>query len=293
MPSNPVVRLRTDDSDVVTTIRAGIARIQAELDVTPDFPPEVLAAAEQAAASPRLPDLDRTDLDLVTIDPETAQDLDQAVHVQREPGAGGEGGYVVHYAIADLAAFITPGDPVDVEAHARGETLYGADSKVPLHPPAISEDAGSLLPDRVRPALLWTIRVDADGEGTDIHVERALVRSRAKLSYESAQAMLDDGTASQTLLLVKEIGEKRIVRDAARGGVSLPLPDQEIDIADGRWRLEYRSLLPIEEWNAQISLLTGFGAASLMVYARVGLLRTLPDPDPRDVQRLHRTARAL
>ena len=105
--------------------------------------------------------------------------------------------------------------------------------------------------------------------------------------------MIDDGTASETLLLVKEIGEKRILRDAARGGVSLPLPDQEIDIADGHWALEYRSLLPIEEWNAQISLLTGFGAATLMVYARVGLLRTLPEPDHRDVQRLHRTARAL
>jgi exoribonuclease R len=293
MPSNRVVRLRTHDPAVVTTIRDGIARIQAELEVTPDFPPDVLAAAEAAAAAPRLPDLDRTDLDFVTIDPESAQDLDQAVHVERDTAPGGEGGYVVHYAIADLGAFITPGDPVDLEAHRRGETLYGADSKVPLHPPVISEDAGSLLPDRVRPALLWTIRVDADGEGTDVHVERALVRSRAKLTYEGAQAMIDDGTAPETLMLVKEIGVKRLARDAARGGVSLPLPDQEIDVADGHWTLEYRTLLPVEEWNAQISLLTGFGAASLMVYARVGLLRTLPEPDPRDVQRLHRTARAL
>ncbi len=294
MPSNRVVRLRTQDTAVVTIIREGIARIQAELEVTPDFPPDVREAAVRAAAAPRLPDLDRTDLEFVTIDPESAQDLDQAVHVQRdgETGAAGDG-YVVHYAIADLAAFITPGDPVDVEANLRGETLYGADSKVPLHPPEISEDAGSLLPGQVRPALLWTIHVDADGEGTDVHVERALVRSRAKLSYEQAQQMIDDGTASQTLLLVKEIGQKRIIRDADRGGVSLPLPDQEIDVEDGHWKLEYRSLLPIEEWNAQISLLTGFGAATLMVYARVGLLRTLPAPDPRDVQRLHRTARAL
>ncbi len=290
MPSNRVVRLRTHDTAVVTTIREGIARIQAELEVTPDFPPDVQEAAARAAASPRLPELDRTDLEFVTIDPETAQDLDQAVHVVRD---GESDGYVVHYAIADLAAFITAGDPVDVEANLRGETLYGADSKVPLHPPVISEDAGSLLPDKVRPALLWTIRVDAGGEGTDVHVERALVRSRAKLSYEQAQQMIDDGTASSTLLLVKEIGEKRISRDAARGGVSLPLPDQEIDVEEGHWKLEYRSLLPIEEWNAQISLLTGFGAATLMVYARVGLLRTLPEPDPRDVQRLHRTARAL
>ncbi|MGA8847420.1 MAG: RNB domain-containing ribonuclease [Nocardioides sp.] len=293
MPSNRVVRLRTHDTAVVTTIREGIDRIQAELGVDVDFPPEVHEAAARAAAAPRLPDLDRTDLEFVTIDPESAQDLDQAVHVERDADAGGAGGYVVHYAIADLAAFISPGDPVDVEANLRGETLYGADSKVPLHPPAISEDAGSLLPDRVRPALLWTIRVDADGEGTDIHVERALVRSRAKLSYEQAQQMIDDGTASQSLQLVKEIGQKRIVRDADRGGVSLPLPEQEIDVEDGQWKLEYRSLLPIEEWNAQISLLTGFGAATLMVYARVGLLRTLPEPDPRDVQRLHRTARAL
>ena len=51
--------------------------------------------------------------------------------------------------------------------------------------------------------------------------------------------------------------------------------------------------LPVREWNAQISLLTGMAAASLMVYGRVGLLRTLPPADPRDVQRLHRTARAL
>ena len=52
-------------------------------------------------------------------------------------------------------------------------------------------------------------------------------------------------------------------------------------------------MLPVEEWNAQISLLTGMAAADLMIYARVGLLRTLPPPDPRDVLRLHRTAKAL
>ncbi|QCW51163.1 RNB domain-containing ribonuclease [Nocardioides dongxiaopingii] len=292
MPSSRVVHVRTDDSAVVATLRQGIERIRTELEVTAEFPPEVEEAAARAAAAPRLPDLDRTELPFVTIDPASSQDLDQAVHVERD----GEGGYVVHYAIADLAAFITPGDPVDLEAHRRGQTLYGADSKVPLHPTVLSEDAASLLPEQVRPALLWTIRVDDTGEGTDIDVVRARVRSTAKLSYTEAQAAIDDGTAVETLQLVKEIGEKRLARDAARGGVSLPLPEQEIDTADGEggaWRLEFRTLLPIEDWNAQISLLTGFGAASLMVYARVGLLRTLPLPDPRDVQRLHRTARAL
>ncbi len=288
MSSSRVVRVHAEDEVGARSLRDGIAKIQAELEVSPDFPPEVEEAARRAAAQPRLPDLDRTDIPFVTIDPPSSMDLDQALHFERDGD-----GYVVHYAIADLAAFIEPGDPVDLAANQRGETLYGADSKLPLHPTVISEDAASLLPDQVRPALLWTIRVDETGEGTDVHVERARVRSTAKLDYASVQKAVDEGTADETLVLLKEIGELRLEREAARGGISLPIPEQEVEISGDRWSLEFRSLLPAENWNAQISLLTGFAAASLMVYARVGLLRTLPPPDPRDVQRLHRTARAL
>lgn len=290
MPSNRVVNVRTDNDGVsARELLEGIARIQAEMEVSADFPEAVEAAAAAAAAAPRLPDLDRTDIPLVTIDPESARDLDQALHIERD----GEG-YFVHYAIADVAAYVTAGDPVDEEAHRRGETLYGGGSKVPLHPTALSEDAASLLPDQDRPALLWTIKVDDEGEGTDVKVERALVRSRAKLSYEDAQKDLDAGTADDVFTLLEEVGRLRLHREAVRGGVSLPLPDQEmVEEEDGRWRLDFRSQLPVEEWNAQISLLTGMAAASLMVYARVGILRTLPPADPRDIQRLHRTARAL
>ncbi len=290
MPSNRVVKvLSSDESVSAKEMRDGIAAIQQELEVSPAFPDEVEKAAADAAANPRLPELDRTDLELVTIDPESARDLDQAMHIERDGD-----GYAVHYAIADVAAFVTPGDPVDVEANRRGETLYGADSKITLHPPVLSEGAGSLLPDEVRPALLWTIRVDETGEGTDVQVERALVKSRAKLSYDQVQADLDAGRASELIGLLQEVGELRLAREAARGGVSLPLPEQElVENDEGHWDLEFRRLTPVESWNAQISLLTGMAAASLMVYARVGILRTLPPADPRDVQRLHRTARAL
>lgn len=282
-----VVRLHHADGE---TLRRGIAAIQAEMDVSPVFPPEVEAAAEAAAANPRLPKLDRTDIPLVTIDPPTSMDLDQAMHIER---AGD--GYLVHYAIADVAAFVEPGDPIDLEANKRGETLYGADSKIPLHPKVLSEEHASLLPGQSRPALLWSIKVDSSGEAADAHVERALVRSRAKLDYETVQRDIDgDGGSSEELYtLLGEVGGLRKAREAARGGVSLPLPEQEIDIDGDNWSLEFRSMLPVEEWNAQISLLTGMAAASLMVYGRTGLLRTLPPPDPRDVQRLHRTAKGL
>ncbi|WP_122818019.1 RNB domain-containing ribonuclease [Nocardioides pantholopis] len=289
MPSHRVVRVRwIEDGVAAATLRAGVARIQEELGVSPDFPPEVEEAAARAAKEPRLPDLDRTDLPFLTIDPPGARDLDQALHIER---AGS--GYVVHYAIADVAAFVRPGDPVDLEAGRRGETLYGADSQVPLHPPVLSQDAASLLPGQVRPALLWTITLDAEGARTDVVVERARIRSTAQLSYAQAQAAIEDGSAAETLRLLAEVGPLRLAREADRGGVSLPLPDQEVEVVGEQWRLDFRRQLPVEEWNAQISLLTGFSAAALMLHAEVGLLRTLPAPDPRDVRRLHRTAHAL
>jgi exoribonuclease R len=290
MSSSRVVRVRpAEDGVAPQVVRDGIAEIQHELEVSPEFPAEVEAAAAAAVAAPRLPDLDRTDLPMVTVDPAGSMDLDQALHLARTD----DGGYVLHYAIADLAAFITPGDPVDLEAHRRGQTLYGADSRIPLHPTVISEEGGSLLPDQVRPSLLWSITMNGEGERTDVQVERARVKSRAQLDYPGVQKLIDDGTADESLKLLKEVGELRLKREAARGGISLPLPEQEVDTAGSEWELSYRDLLPVEEWNAQMSLLTGFAAASLMMYARVGFLRTLPPADPRDVQRLHRTAHAL
>jgi VacB/RNase II family 3'-5' exoribonuclease len=265
-----------------------VAAIQRELEVTAEFPAAVEREAAAAAAAPRLPELDRTDLPFVTVDPESARDLDQALHIERRGD-----GFRVFYAIADVAAFVTPGGAVDEEAHRRGETLYGVGAKVPLHPPAISEDACSLLPDVVRPSLLWTIDVDRSGEGTAVRVERALVRSRAKLSYAGVQAELDAGRAGAGVELLREVGELRLAREAARGGVSLPLPDQEVALVDGRWELSFRQTLPVETWNAQISLLTGMAAAHLMTEGRVGVLRTLAPADPRDVERLHRVAKAL
>ncbi|MET0997320.1 MAG: RNB domain-containing ribonuclease [Marmoricola sp.] len=272
----------------VEELREGIAAIQKEQGLSPQFPADVEQAAAHAAGSPRLPQRDLTDLEFLTIDPVGAMDLDQAMHLE----ADGDG-YVVHYAIADVMAFLEPGDPVDEEAHRRGESLYGADSKVPLHPKVLSEGAASLLPDEERPAFVWTIHLDAAGETTAATVERARVRSRQRLDYESVQREINRAPAGSTLALLKAVGELRIAQEAERGGVSLPMPAQEIDVQDDRWLLEYREMLPVESWNAQISLLTGFAAASIMVDGKVGILRTLPPPPDYAVTRLRRTARAL
>ncbi|MFL6061265.1 MAG: RNB domain-containing ribonuclease [Marmoricola sp.] len=286
--STRVLRVRNP----VPALEDGIRAIQAEQKLDVDFPAAVVAEAKQAASAPRLPDLDRTDLALVTIDPVGSMDLDQAMHLERD----GEG-YVVHYAIADVAAFVAPGGAIDTEARARGESLYGADSKIPLHPTELSEAAASLLPDQVRPAFLWTIGLDAHGAQTSAKVQRARVRSTARLDYEGVQKDLDAGTATPVLQLLKEVGTLRQQQEKARGGVSLPMPEQTVDCVPSAggtsWSLSFRSMLPVEDWNAQISLLTGFAAAQMMVEAKVGVLRTLPPADPHAVDRLRRTAKGL
>jgi exoribonuclease R len=269
-------------------LERGIAAIRQELQLPDAFPPEVEEAARRAAAAPRMPDEDRTEIPFVTIDPPGAMDLDQALHVERRGD-----GHRVHYAIADVAAFVSPGDPVDVEAWRRGETLYGAEDKIPLHPRALSEGAASLLPGEERPALLWTIDLDATGEGVAVDVRRARVRSRARLDYAGVQADIDAGRADPMWALVREVGERRAAREQRRGGISLPLPEQEVHVDGDRWTLEFRARHPVEDWNEQVSLLTGMAAAHLMVEGGVGLLRTLPPADPHALKKLHRTARAL
>ena len=257
--------------------------LRAELGVPEAFPPEV--EAEARGAVPRLPSTDLTDLPFLTIDPPGSVDLDQAMALERR-GTG----YRVRYAIADVAAFVVPGGAVDREAHRRGFTLYAPDRRTPLHPPVLSEGAASLLAGQDRPAVVWDLTLDADGELVETRVERALVRSRRQLDYETVQRDLDAGTATPDLLLLREIGVLRHARARERDAVDLRTPEQLVG-PDGE--LSFRAPLPVEEWNAQISLLTGMAAAALMLEGRVGLLRTLPDPDPRDVASLRRSALAL
>ncbi|MFF5443434.1 RNB domain-containing ribonuclease [Streptomyces sp. NPDC012888] len=270
-------------------LRVALDGLRIRLEVPEAFPARATEEAERSAKSPRPPAPDATDIPFFTIDPPASVDLDQAMHLARRTG----GGYRVHYAIADVAAFVTPGGAVDREAQRRVTTLYFPDGKVPLHPAALSEGAASLLPGQTCPALLWRLDLDSDGrvESTDVH--RALVRSRAKLDYASAQRAIDSGTAHEPLALLREIGRLREALEAERGGVSLNVPEQEITAHDGGYALAYRAPLPADGWNAQISLMTGMAAAELMLAAGTGILRTLPTAPDGAVGRLRRTATAL
>ena len=263
--------------------------IRRDLGIREDFPGEAQAEAEQAAANPPSGGRDASAIPFVTIDPPGSLDLDQAVHLERH-----EGGYRVHYAIADVARFVRSGGAVDVESRRRGQTYYSPDTRTPLHPLVLSEGAASLLPDQLRPAVLWTIMLDGDGAVTTAHVERAMVRSVAKLDYAGVQTDVERDTLHPSIALLPAVGRLRLAAARARHAISLDRPDAEIVRgSDGRWTLELRAILPVEKWNAEISLLTGMCAGEMMIKGRVGLLRTLPPPGPAAISRLRKATAAF
>ena len=263
--------------------------LRTTLELPGPFPDDALREAKEAVAGHELPELDFTHIEFVTIDPESSTDLDQALHIARA-GAG----YKVHYAIADVPSFVSPGGVLDAETRRRGQTFYTPNGRIPLHPEVISEEAGSLLADQVCAAFVWEFALDAAAEVATVLVRRASVRSRAKLSYRGVQAELDAGTAAPVLQLLKEVGIKRVELERLRGGASLNMPEQEIEqLPDGGYRIVAAPALPVEDWNAQISLMTGMAAADIMLEGKVGILRTMPAPDEASLAHFHRQTRAL
>jgi exoribonuclease R len=264
-------------------MRRGFEAIRDEAGVPDAFPPEVEAdaqAAARAAAEDAAAGRERVDLPFVTIDPPGSRDLDQALHIERRGD-----GHRVRYAIADVGAFVAGGGALDGEAHRRGVTVYAPDEKAPLHPFVLSEGAASLLPGEWRPAVLWTLDLDATGALTDTRVARAAVRSVAQHTYADVP--------EDVLAAVREVGERRLALERERGGVRLAVPDQEVVAEQGSWTVRYRVPLPVEDWNAQISLLTGMAAAALMLRAGTGILRTQAPPPERALRRLRCQAAAL
>lgn len=269
----------TDPSQALST---GLSKIRTEFHVPDGFPPEVAAAAE--AAAKRAPDqhADRTAMSFVTLDPASSTDLDQAFSID---ASGGD--LLLHYAIADVAWFAEDGDVVDLEAWSRGETLYLPDGKAGLYPPVLAEGAASLLPDGPRPAIIFTIRVAGDGAVKLDAAERAIIKSRAKLAYDSVQASdLPAGFA--------ELARRMAANEERRGASRVDPPEQEVEkLADGTFRLSFRPLLQSEQDNAALSLAANMAIADAMLAHKTGLFRVMSGPDASKVQRLRNAAQAL
>lgn len=265
-------------------LRHELARLRDEFELPGDFSPEILANANEAAS--RRPDArshrDRTDLPFVTLDPASSTDLDQAFRIERS-GAD----IILHYAIADVPWFVDYDSPMAQEAWRRGETIYLPGDKISLYPEIISQGVASLLPDGPRPAVVFTVRIDPDGTSRLDAVQRALIRSGAKLAYETADAAdLPDGLAELALRI--EAAERK------RGAARIDTPEQELHATEaGRLMLSFRKRHRAEEQNAALSLASNLAVGQLLLEHHTGLFRVMNEPDAEAIARLRLQAAAL
>jgi ribonuclease R len=173
------------------------------------FGDDAIAEAERASPTPLAGREDWRDVPFVTIDPADAKDHDDAVHAEPDPDPANLGGFVLRVAIADVAAYVRPGTPLDREALERGNSVYFPDRVVPMLPERISNDLCSLRPGEDRPAIAAVMRIGADGHEIHHRFHRIVMRSAARLSYEQAQAAID--------------GEPDATTEPLRTAVLLPL----------------------------------------------------------------------
>ncbi|MFC7400214.1 ribonuclease R [Chelatococcus sp. GCM10030263] len=201
------------------------------------FSPGALKEAELAAPVSVKGREDWRALPLVTIDPADAKDHDDAVHAVADDDPGNSGGFVITVAIADVAAYVTPGSAMDRDALQRGNSVYFPDRVVPMLPERISNDLCSLRPEEERPALAVRIVVDAEGRKKRHSFHRILMRSAAKLAYQQAQAAIDghaeadDPAAALVEPVLKPLwaayGALAKARDQ-RGPLALELPERKL-----------------------------------------------------------------
>jgi len=268
--------------DGTRALAEGLGAIRTQFQLPGAFPAEVEAAAAAAANQGLVDHVDRSDIPFVTLDPTSSTDLDQAFAIER---SGND--VILRYAIADIGWFVVDDGPLDVEAWRRGETIYMPDERIGLYPSVLSEGAASLLPNAPKPAIIFVVRVAEDGGSSLEAAERAIVRSRAKLGYETVRPEdLPDGFT--------ELSRRIQAAEQSRGASRVDPPQQQvIEAGDGSFSLEFRPVNPAEEANAALSLAANLAIADILYRHQTGLFRVMPEPDDWAIRRLRHSATAL
>ncbi|MCQ8279489.1 ribonuclease R [Acetobacteraceae bacterium KSS8] len=261
-------------------------------DIPHEFPPECLAAAEEASP---IPLGDRTDLraiPLVTIDGEDARDFDDAVFAEPDPDH--PGGWRLVVAIADVAHYVRPGTPLDREARLRGNSVYFPDRVVPMLPEALSNGWCSLKPGEPRGCLFAEIRIAADGARHAHRFGRGLMQSTARLTYEQVQDARD-GTAPLPVplpdgLLDSLYGAFAALQGARdrRGTLDLDLPERKVVIENGAVRaILPRARLDSHRLIEEFMVVANVAAALELERLRQPLLyRVHAPPSPEKIEAL-------
>ncbi len=261
------------------------------------FPDAALAEAEAATEPDARGRTDLRDLPLLTIDPADARDRDDAVAAEPDPDPANPGGHILWVAIADVAQAVRPGSALDREARRRGNSTYFPDRVVPMLPDRLSGDLCSLHAGVDRACIAVRMVIDAQGVKRSHRFHRALMRSRASLSYEAAQETVDTGTGPQLDALRPLWAAYAALRTAraARAPLELDLPERRIvlDDAGAVTSVAFKDRFDAHRLIEEFMVLANVAAAEELTLRRTPLLfRVHEEPEPDRIDALREVAEA-
>jgi ribonuclease R len=240
----------------------------------------------------------RSDL-VVTIDPPTAKDHDDAIGVRPAP-EGADHAWTLWVHIADVSAYVPTGSPIDEEALERAMSAYVPGTVAPMLPHRLSSDLCSLRPGVDRGCVSVCADIATDGSIVRVRFARTLIRSARRLSYDQVDGLLERGVPIDPVideLLLGLDGVTRILRDRRmqRGALDMALPDVEFELGDehpedARLAPESRSHRVVEECMLVANDAVGLRLAQA---SAPGIWRVHDHPDPQSIEALFRTFEQL
>ncbi len=218
--------------------------IMRQYELPEAFPQAVLAEAEQVARLLHEPGerLDLRDRFILTIDPVTARDFDDAISLEHDA----EGRRVLGVHIADVSHFVRPGSALDKEAFRRGTSVYLIDKVIPMLPEQLSNGVCSLMPGEDRLTFSVFLTYDAQGRVVSTRFAKSIIRSKQRLAYEEALALIEGRPteiacgpldACTAPMLRETLGLTRQLKKIRERNAALEMASQEVEIEldkDGR-----------------------------------------------------------
>ena len=266
------------------------------------FPEDVL---REARAVPEQPDeaeisrrRDHRSKLVITIDPADAKDHDDAIFIAKTKA----GGWLLEVHIADVSHYIKPGSPMDKEAVERGNSTYLVDRVLPMLPVELSNGICSLKPDVDRLTKCAIIEISKDGHILNAKFVDAVIHSRAKLSYEQAQAILDgkgapEGSDKTLVGSVKEAWKMASLlrkNRFANGALDLEMTEIKIKLDENGRACEAHQVVHTESHQLveECMLIANQSVAKVLrERSKPSIFRIHEDPDPSRLQDYTETAK--
>uniref|UniRef100_A0A6G1SHB6 Ribosomal RNA-processing protein 40 n=1 Tax=Aceria tosichella TaxID=561515 RepID=A0A6G1SHB6_9ACAR len=273
------------------------------------FSEEVLCCLPKEGQNWQIPEhelksrLDLRSYNICSVDPPGCTDIDDALHYKDLGGNVCEVG--VH--IADVSYYVRPDTALDHEAANRGTTVYLCDRRIDMIPDLLSSNLCSLIQhkDRLAFSAIWKMTKDT-AEVLEVRFARSIINSKASLTYEKAQEMIDDksqnGAIHKSLRGLNELAKKLKARRLERGALVLARADEirfievesETFDCDSSLEIQHKRMVETNSMVEEFMLLANISVANklLEVFPEQALLRRHPKPSKTNFQDLIDSARA-